>query len=392
MSVHEPERLRRLLLRLGDEVTARMTDTDDPGRRAERPTIVLLIDGYVELRAHLADVETDVERDALERIVTHGAACAVDAVLAVGQPSAVPPTVLARCPRRWIHHLVDRHEALAWGFQATDVPPAVAGRVAISAGLHAQLLRPVSPRAHLAVAGREPPPTGPRPIEVLAAHVAATSIGRGRDDGRGGLLLPIGLAFDTGEAIDLEVPDGEHVLVLGPARSGRSTALWRIVEAWRTARPAGWAAVLAPRPRAGGPPPTHRDLDHLFDDLPTTGPVLVAVDDAELVDGDADGGRHGGRGDRGRPSGLGALVAARRSGLLVVAAGKPDALRQAYGHWTTVVRRSRLGVVLSAGSELDGDLLGATLPRRRPIAARPGLAWLVCNGEVHLAQIARDAP
>lgn len=63
-------------------------------------------------------------------------------------------------------------------------------------------------------------------------------------------------------------------------------------------------------------------------------------------------------------------------------------LRQLYGHWTTVVRRSRTGVVHTGGSDLDGDLLGVVLPRRTPIPARPGLAWLVAGGSVHLTQVA----
>ena len=45
---------------------------------------------------------------------------------------------------------------------------------------------------------------------------------------------------------------------------------------------------------------------------------------------------------------------------------------------------------MAASNDLDGDLLGATLPRRRPIPARPGLAWLIGRGEVRLIQVAGD--
>jgi DNA segregation ATPase FtsK/SpoIIIE, S-DNA-T family len=117
-------------------------------------------------------------------------------------------------------------------------------------------------------------------------------------------------------------------------------------------------------------------LAEIIDDVPAGGRVLLAIDDAELVD-DIDGV-------------LAALAGSRRPALMIVATGKPDALRQSYGHWTGVVRRSRLGIISSASSDLDGDLLGATLPRRLPIAARPGLVWLVGDGQVELAQIAVD--
>ena len=53
----------------------------------------------------------------------------------------------------------------------------------------------------------------------------------------------------------------------------------------------------------------------------------------------------------------------------------PAQYRDPNGHWTGIVRRSRLGLVAVGGGDLDGDLLGVTLPRRSPVAARPGLMW-----------------
>jgi S-DNA-T family DNA segregation ATPase FtsK/SpoIIIE len=100
---------------------------------------------------------------------------------------------------------------------------------------------------------------------------------------------------------------------------------------------------------------------------------LLVVDDAERVD----------------DARLAALAAERRPGLLIAAAGRPDALRAQYGHWTTVVRRSRVGILLAAGADIDGDLLGELLPRRPPIPPRPGLAWLVDATGRRLAQLSR---
>jgi S-DNA-T family DNA segregation ATPase FtsK/SpoIIIE len=110
--------------------------------------------------------------------------------------------------------------------------------------------------------------------------------------------------------------------------------------------------------------------------LPATGPVLLVVDDADTLD-DVDGA-------------LAALAAGSRPDTWMMAAGRPETLRQTYGHWTTVVRRSRIGVVLAGGSELDGDLLGVLLPRRLPVPARPGLAWMVVDHESRLVQVALD--
>jgi S-DNA-T family DNA segregation ATPase FtsK/SpoIIIE len=184
------------------------------------------------------------------------------------------------------------------------------------------------------------------------------------------------LRFGDGHTCNLDVPDGEHVLIIGPPRSGRSTALQRIVRAWAEANPDGWWRVVAPRRTSLDERHRHRSLAAIIDDIPPIGRVLIAVDDAELVD-DIGGA-------------LAALSASRRPGLMIVATGKPDALRQSYGHWTGVIRRSRLGLVMAASSDLDGDLVGVALPRRMPIPPRPGLVWLASDGDAELAQVAVD--
>ena len=118
-----------------------------------------------------------------------------------------------------------------------------------------------------------------------------------------------------------------------------------------------------------------RDLT-LLEQIHSAGPVLLVIDDAEAVDD---------------PTGrLAALAAGARPGTSIVATGRADALRQMYGHWTAVVRRSRMGLVFTGGSDLDGDLFGVVLPRRTPIPPRPGLAWVVAGGPPRLVQVALD--
>ena len=101
---------------------------------------------------------------------------------------------------------------------------------------------------------------------------------------------------------------------------------------------------------------------------------MLLVDDADLLD-DADGA-------------LAALLARPMPGLHVVAAGRPDALRTLYGHWTATVRRSRTGLLLRPDVDLDGDLLGVVLPRRSPVAPGPGRGHLCLDGEAQLVQVA----
>ena len=291
----------------------------------------------------------------------------------IDRVSAIPSSVSAEFGQRWLFHLTDPLDAVALGVAAADVPPPVPGRIFVAAmRLDAQLMFGTVAAGRQAFDGRLPPP-----VECLPARVSSSELliseRRGDDS-----LLSLGLRFTDGQACHIDIPDGEHVLIIGPARSGRSTALQRLVVAWREAYPDGWSCAVTPRRSATllDEQHRHRSIADIIDDVPPTGRVLIAVDDAELID-DPDGA-------------LAKLAASRRPGLLIVATGKPDSLRQSYGHWTGVIRRSRLGIVSAASNDLDGDLLGATLPRHLPVAARPGLAWMISDGDVELVQVAVD--
>ncbi|HVE18066.1 MAG TPA: FtsK/SpoIIIE domain-containing protein, partial [Ilumatobacteraceae bacterium] len=364
--LNERERVIRLINRVADELTRRIADPAAP-----RHPILVLIDGLDAARGSLDDFERAAESDKLEAILTLGPAHDVMMVCAIDRVAAVQSSVLARFAQRWVFHLTDPLDAVGLGVASADVPGSIPGRIFVtSTGLEAQLMvgqLPLSSPADGAV---------PAIVECFPAVLHASEIPPAEPCGDDS-LLPIGLRFGDGHICNLDVPDGEHVLIVGPPRSGRSTALQRIVRAWAEANPDGWWRVVAPRRTLLDERHRHRSLAAIFDDIPPCGRVLIAVDDAELVD------------DIGGV--LAALSASRRPGLMIVATGKPDSLRQSYGHWTGVVRRSRLGLVMAASSDLDGDLVGVVLPRRMPIPPRPGLVWLVSDGDAVLAQVAVDA-
>ena len=364
--LHERERLIRLITRLADEIERRIADPT-----SARHPIVVLVDGFDMVRKSIDELETAAEFAMLEAIVALGAPHDVVVICAFDRVASIPSTVLARCPARWIFHLTDPLDAAGLAIAAADVPGPHPGRVIMAAtGLEAQLMVAVAPLSILG-AGAVPAPIDCLPAELSALDLPPMGACGGADSS-----LSIGLRFDNGETCAIQVPDGEHLLIIGPARSGRSTTLRRIVQAWRAAHPDGWWMVVAPRNSVFGEQNRHRSLADIIDAVPCDGHVLIAVDDAELVD------------DVGGL--LAGLAASRRAGLMIVAAGKPDSLRHSYGHWTGVVRRSRLGVVATAANDLDGDLLCADLPRRVPIAPRPGLVWVVSDGGVVLAQAAID--
>lgn len=362
------ERLARALAAVGE-----------PGA-IERP--LLVVDGVAALRAELDTVERSAEHDLLLRALTGRGHPALAIVLGNPDPHALPAAVLARCPTRWLLHVPDGREVDVLGRRVAVPPPGVPGRAVVvesphvpHAGAELQLVHPAAapdPARDARAAAR---------LAVLPSRVDVGAIPRPGGDGHppDEWRALVGLSADDLGPAFVSVPDGEHLLVLGPPRSGRSTALARLLAAWCADRPGAWAGVLAPRrsPLAGTSADAgavrYTALAELLAALPATGPRLVVVDDAELVD------------DDGRWA---ALLASRPVGLVVAAAARPEALRATYGHWTGAVRRGRRGFLAAACHETDGDLLGVVLPRHGPIPARPGLMHVVEDGTLRLVQVA----
>lgn len=384
--LHERERMMRLLHQLATRCTTRGEATTQ---------VVLFVDGLDAVRRTLDDLDTAAEFDALETVLADGETAGITVVAGVEQLTAVPAAFLARCPHRWVLHLHEAHDGGLVGLPAAQVPrPGVPGRLVVAgSGLVAQVVEPGPPPLVDVASRRLPaapaipevpavvhatlltPAAAPAPAPPPTQQAAAPGEPGVEDSTR----LTLGLDFATGATASIDLPDGEHLLIVGGARTGRTSALTRVATAWRAAHPTGWVAVIAPRRtnRWAGFADSYGPDTTVLDGLPTTGRLLLLVDDAEAVDD---------------PSGRLAACATARPHACVVAAGRPEALRQAYGHWTGVVRRSRTGIVLTGGSEVDGDLFGATLPRRTPIAPRPGLAWSVVCGAASLTQLAVDPP
>jgi S-DNA-T family DNA segregation ATPase FtsK/SpoIIIE len=349
----ETERLDRLVRRLTGTI-------DERALRGDRtPPILVLIDGLGAVRNAAS---------AIDRVFTEGPTVGVVCCATTDGTSAIALT--ATNAERWVFHVDDPAVARAAGLRALPLPD-IPGRLGlVGSGLVGQVVHDPDLLAGLTVRAGG---VGLAPIEVLPEIVepdlleAAWQRGDrsgagdpGRDLHVGGLL--VGLGADDLEPATLHVPDGDHIFIGGAARTGTSTALRQIVAAWRMAHPSG---VVVERPVE-------------CSEDPGAPPILVVVDDADQVD-DPDGE-------------LAAIVAGRRPGVTIAAAARLEAVRVAYGHWVRDVTRSRCGLIMTAPGEVDGELLGVTLPRRTIVPARPGLAWLI-DGQGHrLVQVAARMP
>jgi DNA segregation ATPase FtsK/SpoIIIE, S-DNA-T family len=378
--LHELERLHRVLAALTgiiDErrastgTTAVTGHTDAKGEQLVEA--VLAVDGLGALRRSLDDVATSEMSAALDRVLAEGPSVGVVTV-AVVEPDASAASVLTRFADRWVFHLDDPSHGPLFGVPTARVPGSVPGRLVVaSSGLDAQvaLVGPAAPSVSHAL----PPGGTTRRVAVLPPVVSGDALGRATVE-RGTTSLPVGVRFDDLSVATMQIAATDHLLVLGRPRSGRSSALAHIGTVWHHAHPAGrvWVLCGTERSPLAAHPGRRPSVAQLCSALEVGSqrPHLVLVDDAERV-ADVDGALVG-------------LVSGDTGSVTLVASARPDVLRGMYGHWTEPIRRSRMGLVMAG--DADGELLATTLPRRCPVAARPGLAWMLGGGEPILVQVA----
>jgi S-DNA-T family DNA segregation ATPase FtsK/SpoIIIE len=358
----------------------------------DEPLIVTLIDGWSTFAAEYNDLAGSAVFEAFGRVFADGPELRMCTVVAADRATAVPSQLASLVRQRMALRLADAYDYGGFGVRSTAVPEMVPGRALLAGtGQVVQIGRPadglVAAGARLAARATAPtePARRPVPIANLATVVRLVELSAPAGlDGRP-WSIPIGVADRTLSAAGLVVYEGEHALVTGPARSGKSTTLLTVAAASRVARPdIRVIAVAGPRsPLAGeasiddvvAPAAVGDKLMPLVDAAASTGRLaLVLVDDAESLDDS------GGVLER--------LSTSDLPGLLLVAAGRNDGIRTGYSHWTRPLRRSKLGVLLRPDVDLDGDILGASLPRRAPVAMVPGRGYVVNSGEAELIQVA----
>jgi S-DNA-T family DNA segregation ATPase FtsK/SpoIIIE len=349
--VRERERLHRVLARLDADIDVRA------GVDCLLPAVSLAVDGLSSLRTALGSIEDTPTLALLDRVLADGPAAGI----ATCWTDDGPTTMLAASPAEtWIFHLDD--DAAARSMGVTPVPPDVPGRMRIrSTNREAQVALGADGVAALPDRSVD---DGPPAVDVLPSCVRAEHLGRSPRERRAGSGLTVGLACDDLSPVAISVPPGDHILIGGASLTGKSTALRQLVAEWRRMHPRG-TVIEVDRRRPPG--------DALATGLPEE--LLVVIDDADRVE-DPDGR-------------LASIIAGRHARVLIIAAARLDAVRSNYGHWTRDIARSHCGLILTSPGDVDGDLLGATLPRRSLIPARPGLAWLVDGTGHRLVQVAQ---
>ena len=371
------DRVRRLVRRLEDELDQRLAQSW--GSSDSTPPFVLtLIDNWGGLAKSLDNVAGYALLTSLERVWAEGPAVGLFLAAAADQLSKVSRAIQAATPQTFVFRLGDPAQYRQWGVAVDDPASLPPGRgFAVPSGLEIQVALPDGGLgdAAAAVAAACPQSGGPSPVESLPSVVDPTRLDQPRLGGSP-WYLPLGLSDDALAAAGLTLYPGEHALILGPARSGRTSALSLLAQVGSEAG----ARVVAFAP-GGSQLVNCAGIDLVAVDPPVLltatsendHPTLVLIDDAETVP-DPDGT-------------LKSLAADCRPGLHIVATGRTDRLRTAYGHWTAEIRFSRTGVFLQP-TPLDGDLFTIQLPTRPTLPTIPGRGYLIQNGHPSIIQIA----
>jgi S-DNA-T family DNA segregation ATPase FtsK/SpoIIIE len=400
----DEERVTRLLRRLQAEMVRRqeqlsaanafnLSDYVSAGGEG-LPRLLLLLDGY-EAFAHTYErVALGELIDLIPRLASDGRSVGIHVLLTAERRASVPGRLAGAFASRLVFRLADPSEYAYLGIprklaEGIDLPP---GRGFTHSGLEAQV----------AVLERDPHP---------AAQAAALSrLASGMDDrGRAATIAALPTTISLG---DLPAPDrplravlgvGDTAvtsveidlsesgfLVLGPYRSGRSTALATLAISARRGTPGLRLFLLAPRASplrsldlwsdvASSP----GDGDRLLGSFPPSADrpdasILIVVDDAEeMLEGTV-------------ATQLATIVrGGRGSGVHLMAAAEMRSASRAYAGWLPDLAKGRHGLLLQPPPDATADILGATLPRRSGRPLPPGRGYYIRRGSVELVQVAQ---
>lgn len=393
----EPGRLERLLKHLQREVERRRTLAAtglDPCDQQVAPRIVILVESWGGLRSAHDDLTGHMFMERFHRVLADGPGLGISAIVTADRPQALPSAAMAAFGRRFVLRLGDPVDYAVMGLRRPERAVPSPGRgVDVERGCEFQMAHEPDVGAavnrvliaHLPV-DLSTPNRRPTAMSTLSARITLTHLEemlRGSNAPAAAhpetLAIVLGLGDDEHQPIGWALGEGEHALITGPSRSGKSTALIVAHHMATAALPHARVHVLTPRTSAMRLLPGcdhHRDLASVAAAVSVAdGPCLVFIDDAELVDDST--------------SALAALLACRRPGFWLVAAGRADALRTNYSHWSTTIRRSRHGLALRPQMEIDGELWLTPLPRRT-MALSPtqvGRGYLVTAGSSELIQV-----
>nr|WP_076389446.1 FtsK/SpoIIIE domain-containing protein [Vaginimicrobium propionicum] len=352
-----------------------------PGRY---PKLFVFIDSLLVLREEYDDYEGIELLQKFYQVWLKGPAVGIFFAASSSGLRAIPSVVSEVTTQKWLFDLADPYDYSLANVPKDNIPAKVPGRFVDSlSGHHAHVATPSSlDSAISAIQQRRGCTDKPPLISKLPKSVSPASISGVAAVAAEPWLVPVGIAEHDLQTFCLEAWPGEHLLIAGPSRSGKSSVLAGIAQALSLRALESGQILQVVGIGSKRSPLLGSDLGRFvsFDDatsilaeaLVATCPTLVLVDDAHLF---AD--------ETGQ---LAALLSSSKPNLLVIAAGRSDDLRTQYGKWTNDLRKSRIGILLQPDKDRDGELMSLTLPRRAPVELSPGRGYACQAGTPILIQ------
>ena len=383
------ERRKALFAQRGVLTLAELRRRGDPAV----PRIVVLLDGYGGFADAFFGVRGGELIDVFARLVAEGRPLGLHFAITSDRRGAIPNALAAIIPTKVVLRMAEEDEFVALGVslktvRSVTLPP---GR-GFLAGHELQC----------AIVGADP--TAEAEAESLAAVAQELRARHGEARAPEVRLLPLQVTMEDlppptkpleafvgigntelrPVAVDLAE---RHFLVVGPYRSGRTSALRLIVEALREAAPALELHLLAPRggalaeldlwtSAAVGVEACEAGIERLAE-LAGEAAVLVLDDGEELVDSLA------------APSLAGIGRRGRDAGVRMVAAVERQVALSTFSPWLVELRKQKYGLLLEPDLSVDGDILGVQLPRRTNPTFPVGRGYLVDRGTFELVQLAK---
>ena len=354
--------------------------------------IVVLVDGFGTLKDEFSEYTGTDYLSAFYRIYSDGPALGMHIAMTSSRIKGIPSVVDDVSLQRWLFHLADPYDYSGYKIRGTDIPAPVPGRCVESSTIRQMhVATPVlgTESAVKQVQQRWGEADKPDVIGQLPSLVPLSTLAAQPEITHDRWVIPVGIAEHNLQPVSLELYEGEHALIGGSPRSGKSSLLQAIgdsVVRLREQHPQGVNGLGTPQVWVicGRRSPL---LNHPFDRIATkpeqidvmisdagmtTAPLLLLIDDAERIDDSKNS--------------IKSLVEGDYPLVHVVASGKPDEIRTMYSHWLKDVRKSRTGVLLQPNVDYDGDIFSITLPRRSPVALTTGRGYVVVGGSSVLAQ------
>ena len=340
-------------------------------------TTLVLVDGlgpFLDLHDHVNRGEAG---RLLSRLATHGRATGVHVAVTARRPTEVPPDLRSALTHRLVlRGSPDDLDAagVAAGMLGPSSPPGrgVLGGHPVQVALHPNqpaVAQPVTPTAAVGLL-----PTTVRADRLGPAVDWWIPLGPAADDPVPDPARPVGLDLSA-----------SHALVVGPPRSGRSTALALLADRVDAAD-AEAIRVVHVDGRHADPTELTVTVRTLLD-APVGSPTLLLVDDLpDLLE--APGGEA-------LDAALLALVRTpvgpgASGGVRLVAGAEADALARCYAGIARRLRVLRTGILLRPDPDLHPPLLHTELPLRQELPPAPGRGWVVTpDGAPEAVQLAR---